>query len=167
MNRPRTVLLTGIALVVGGILLAVVSIKGATTIARFVPLIVGVAVCLSGAVSRVPGLYLPGTLISGAGIGILLIFQAADSATYQQAVGTMLISLGGSLCLLPVLSKATGWDFVVWPFVPGTVLVLVGIGLVVLPSTSAFGKALRNSWHFISSLAIAYVVIVFLKRRSL
>jgi hypothetical protein len=166
MNRsPARVAVSGLALILIGIALGALVTAGGSRAAAFVPFICGVAVCSVGAIIRVPGMYLPGVIIAGAGVAVVLVAWGACGAEHRQLVGLFLLCIGGSLCVLPPLSLLTGWRFVLWPLPPALVFLTFGVVLMAASADTAIGRIAVSGWRFAVAISVAYIVVVMFRAR--
>ena len=167
MNRSRNVFITGIVFVITGAVLVVLQNSGAGRVLRYIPLIVGVSICIAGGVNRIPGLYLPGVLLVGLGVGVAITYGEAVDSQNPEFIGIMFVCTGIALAGLPLLSKLTGWEFVIWPLPAALLILATGIGLLASDPAGEFGMILARGWQFVAALTAAYIVIVFLRRSKL
>lgn len=120
-HAPNRDLVAGaILLIVGLFLLAGQLVPG---FERFIPLLVGLALLLLFFVTRSPAALIPGGIVTGVGVGILVATQGD-----QQFGGAgFLMSLGGGFLLVSLLGAIFQVPEVrAWPLVPGSILIAVG-----------------------------------------
>lgn len=161
-SSQRRVFIVGVGLVVVGGLFTILS-AGGSPFPRFVPAIAGIVICIAAVVAKLPGLLLPGALFVGAGVGLLVAREMPQSEA-QPIIGTFLLSIGASLCLIPPLLKVSGWAFVWWPFVSGGALAAHGLSMLLFEGTNV-GGALDAAWPAVVALSVAWIVIVYYRRR--
>ena len=166
-RNQRTVFLTGLVLVVSGVALVSLSLVGSRSVVVYIPIVTGVALCVSAGTVRAPGLFLPGALLVGAGTGIALNVALGDTVSEFVLIGVFLASIGVSLALVPFLSRMSGWKLVRWPFVPGGTLGLCGVGLIVAPESSTTAAILEKIWPGVVAFSVVWIVLVFYRRKHL
>lgn len=120
-------------------------------IGRSVPLLIGLAFLVASAVKREYGLLIPGCIISGVGVGVLLA-EAVDSRWEGAAV---LFSIAAGFLAIWIISAllrrgGRGWrgmdeaaQALWWPLIPGGILTIVA--LVVL-AEEGFESDLLRWW---------------------
>lgn len=128
-------------------------------IGRFVTLFIGLALLAVFVIRREYGFLVPGSLLTGIGIGIAL--EPATSGDIES--GVMMLSIAGGFLFIWVLGSLyrlpqSHW----WPLIPGGILTL--IGLVQISRTDVEG-ALRL-WPIILIVIGALVLGRHLGRRS-
>ena len=110
---------------------------------RYIVLIVGAALLAGGIATRAYGLVVPGGIVTGVGVGILL--DAAEPG--RGGSGLFLLSLGlGFISIWLVASLLRLPENHPWPFIPG--LILTSIGALSVAGTGygrRFGSAGRSS----------------------
>jgi hypothetical protein len=85
-----------------------------------------------GVLLRHPGPLIPGCILSGLGVGIVVSQWLSASASGQAQGGIVTVCLGlGFLLIMPVhqlvMRQAAHW----WPLIPGGILSLTGLGLLI------------------------------------
>jgi len=161
-RSPRRVFIAGVGLVVIGGLFSLLS-TGRSAFPRYMPAIAGIVTCVAAVATKLPGLLLPGALFLGAGVG-LLVAREMPQTEAQPIIGTFLLSVGTSLCLIPPVMKVSGWDFVWWPFVSGGTLALHGLSMLLLNGTDV-GDALGAAWPAVVAFSVAWIAFVYHRRR--
>lgn len=127
--RDRVVLaVILIAVGVGGFVLQ--AVEGTPNVGGWVVTIIGLAFLGVFAYSRQYGFLIPGAIMAGLGIGILV----SESLTMADEPGAGAIVLGLGLGFVAIwaiggIVRVAGHHF--WPLIPGGILALVGIALLV------------------------------------
>ncbi len=146
-------------LVIAGIGLFFLAGQLEPDIGRFVTLFIGLALLAVFVVRREYGFLVPGSILTGVGIGIVL-----DSAASGEAEsGVMMLAIAGGFLGIWVIGSIyrlpqNHW----WPLIPGGILTL--IGLVQLTRTDVAG-ALRL-WPVILIVLGAFVLAKAITRRD-
>ena len=146
-------------LVIAGIGLFFLAGQLEPDIGRFVTMIIGLALLAVFVVTRQYGFLVPGSILTGVGIGIVL-----DSAASGEAEsGVMMLALAGGFLGIWVIGSIyrlpqNHW----WPLIPGGILTL--IGLVQLTRTDVAG-ALRL-WPVVLIVLGAFVLAKAITRRD-
>lgn len=146
-------------LVIAGIGLFFLAGQLEPDIGRFVTMFIGLALLAVFVVTRQYGFLVPGSILTGVGIGIVL-----DSAASGEAEsGVMMLALAGGFLGIWVIGSLyrlseNHW----WPLIPGGILTL--IGLVQLTRTDVAG-ALRL-WPVILIVLGAFVLAKAITRRD-
>jgi len=157
-------LTTGIILIVIGMgLLAsrFLSLEG------WIPLGLGLIFTLAGILKRSAGLLIPGGIISGVGLGIVVTQNGllAPMGTLDGGA-VMLLSMALGWLTIPVLSKLFTDETQIWPVFPGGALLI--IGSLILMGTNGL-KALEilgSYWPVILILIGVSVLAQYWKERS-
>jgi hypothetical protein len=145
----RSGLLAGLALIaVGSFLLVVQAIPDA---GRLVPLGLGIVFLVAGVARRVYGFVVPGGILTGVGLGVALsgwlpAAPAGGLVLLSMAAGFLSIWVIGSALRLP----ENHW----WPFIPGTVLGIVGLAVL---GGDAFVELLR--WWPLALIVIGVAIV--------
>jgi hypothetical protein len=149
--------------------LVLIGIGVAFLVSRIVPgagiyvvLGIGIALLVGFFITRSPGLLIPGGIVSGVGLGIVL----TEAYGGDVGGGLFLLSLGGGFLLVTLLSalfrpEPAYW----WALIPGGILVT--IGLVTLAGTQ--GEQVRqligDLWP-LALIAIGVIVVIGALRRD-
>ena len=146
-------------LVIAGIGLFFLAGQVEPNIDRFVPMFIGLAVLAVFVVTREYGFLVPGSLITGVGIGIVL----DSAATGEAESGVMMLGLAGGFLGIWVIGSIyrlsqNHW----WPLIPGGILTL--IGLVQMTSIDVAG-ALRL-WPIVLIVGGAFLLAQAITRRT-
>ena len=146
-------------LVIAGIGLFFLANQLDSNIALFVTLFIGLALLAVFVVKREYGFLVPGSILTGVGIGIVLDSAASGDAES----GVMMLAIAGGFLGIWVLGSLyrlpqNHW----WPLIPGGILTL--IGLVQLTRTDVAG-ALRL-WPVLLILLGAFVLAKAITRRD-
>lgn len=128
-------------------------------IGRYVTMFIGLALLAVFVITREYGFLVPGSILTGVGIGIVL-----DSATTGEAEsGVMMLALAGGFLGIWVVGSIyrlsqNHW----WPLIPGGILTL--IGMVQMTRTDVAG-ALRL-WPIMLIVAGAFILAKAITRRD-
>jgi hypothetical protein len=142
-------------------------------IGRWIPLLIGLAFLAGFIARREYGLLVAGSIISGVGVGVVLV-NAADG---QWSGGLMLLSIAGGFAAIWLVSLAmravdrewpTGQSrdagrALWWPLIPGGILGLVALVVV---AEEGFGSDVLRWWPLLLIGAGVLVLVSSLARRS-
>lgn len=146
-------------LVISGIGLFFLANQLDSNIGRFVTLFIGLALLAVFVVKREYGFLVPGSILTGVGIGIVLDSAASGDAES----GVMMLAIAGGFLGIWVLGSLyrlpqNHW----WPLIPGGILTL--IGLVQLTRTDVAGA--MRLWPILLILLGAFVLAKAITRRD-
>lgn len=165
-RNTRSVFLTGIMLVILGVALSIAATSGSSRIIGLIPFSAGIVICVAGKLTDVPGMYLPGVVIAGAGAGVALLAFGVVAADERMITGVLLAGIGAGVGLLPILSKLSGWDLVIWPLPPAGALVLFGVGLLASPESSRLYGFFSRGWPVAAAFSVAWLIVLLFRRRG-
>ena len=142
-------------------------------IGRWIPLLVGLIFLAVFIVRREYGLLVPGCIISGVGVGVLL----ADAVDDRWSGAVVLLSIAGGFIAIWVVSvllrlgdeewprgmgrEAAGVQW--WPLIPGGILALIG---VIVLSEEGLESDLLRWWPLLIIGAGVVVLVSALSRRG-
>ena len=146
-------------LVIAGIGLFFLANQLDSNIGRFVTLFIGLALLAVFVVKREYGFLVPGSILTGVGIGIVLDTAASGDAES----GVMMLAIAGGFLGIWVLGSLyrlpqNHW----WPLIPGGILTI--IGLVQLTRTDVAGA--MRLWPILLILLGAFVLAKAITRRD-
>jgi hypothetical protein len=124
-------------------------------------LAIGLAFVAWGTLTRVPGLMIPGGILSGIGVGVLLSQYVFPGASGEGQGGVITLCMGlGFLLIMPLQRYLTTVDrFSWWPAIPGGILSFVGVSLLLGGVGLTALNWLGRLWPL--ALIIAGVVILY------
>jgi hypothetical protein len=159
-GESRNHVVGGIALIVLGLiaLLAQFSDFGETLGLLIVPAL-GAIFLLWGILTRQSGLLIPGGILSGIGIGILLIAGPFDSVTGDTSGGIFMLSFAFGWFLIPVLSTIFTRDNHWWALIPGGIMALIGGGLLFGGAALTVLEYVGEFWPVFLILAGLYLIL--------
>lgn len=124
-------LVAGVVLIAFGVLTLLATLIDSRVLGLSILPMIGVLFIIWGLTARLPGLMIPGGILTGLGLGILLNDLAFSAAAGEMRGGIIVLGLGfGFLMILPltwVISSERHW----WALIPGGILSLVGIALLI------------------------------------
>lgn len=157
-------LTAGLILVAVGVGMLVFNL---VAIEMYFPAVLALIFVTAGIVTRKAGLMIPGGIIGGVGLGVILMESGSLAAQGSQASGgIMLLSMAaGFLSIIP-LSKLFSDDTQLWPIFPGAALGIIG-GLVLMGSRGlAVLEVLGTYWPAILVVVGLSILIKNLRARS-
>jgi hypothetical protein len=137
-NRPPSTpwavnpkIITGVVMVALGLVMLVATVTDSQVVGQMIVLLLGVIFLTWGVMVRHPGPLIPGCILSGLGVGIVLSQWLFTSISGQAQGGIVTLCLGlGFLLIMPVLQFVTRQRAHWWPLIPGGILTLTGFGLL-------------------------------------
>ncbi len=137
------------------------------SIEMFFPLVLGLVFIAAGIVTRSVGFLIPGGIIGGTGLGIMVmennVFAAQGSA---ESGGVMLVSMAVGFLSIILTSKLFTDETHLWPVFPGGALALIG-GLVMLGDRGiAALEVLGSYWPLILVVIGLSILVKSFKERA-
>jgi hypothetical protein len=137
-NRPPTTpwavnprVITGVVVIALGLVMLVATVADSQLVGQMIVLLLGVIFLAWGATVRHPGPLIPGCILTGIGVGILLSQWLFISILGQAQGGVITLCLGlGFLLIMPAQQFVTRQPAHWWPLIPGGILSLTGFGLL-------------------------------------
>lgn len=129
------------------------------------PLFLGLAFLVSGALTRKPGLIIPGGIIGGVGLGILAMNYNPLIAEQDPAAGGLfLLGFAAGWLSIPLFTRlftgSTEW----WPLIPGGILAAIGALILSGETGLAILKVLGDYWPLFLVAAGAWMLIRYFKK---
>ncbi len=163
---PDRRLIAGVALILFGMLTLVATVVNSSIVGMSILPLLGVLFIVWAALARLPALMIPGGILTGLGIGILLSETAFGSASGETRGGIIVLGLGlGFLMIVPLVrlvSPTTHW----WPFIPGGIITLVGIGLLIGGAALNVLTFLGQLWPVIPIVVGLYLIWQMLRKQE-
>jgi hypothetical protein len=168
MNEKDNILLegkekwtAGTLLIVIGLLALVGQLLPNPELGYFIVPALAVIFLVWGIISRQVGLLIPGGVLAGIGLGIFLtrwLYGGVEAAGTQSA-GTFLLSFAAGWGLIILLSALftdkTHW----WPLIPGSILAVIGAGLLIGGVAQQLLQWLGLIWPVILIAAGIYLIL--------
>ena len=127
--NPKVI--TGVVVIALGLVMLVATFTDSQFVGQMIVLLLGVIFLAWGVAVRHPGPLIPGCILSGIGVGILLSQWLFGGASGQAQGGIVTLCLGlGFLLIMPAQQVVTGQNAHWWPLIPGGILSLTGFGLL-------------------------------------
>ncbi len=124
-GEPRSRLITALVLIVVGIVLIIGQL---TEMWQVVLLVLGVGFLVAYFVTRNYGFLVPGGILTGIGVGILLeTVVSSPSEDFEAALFLVPFGLGFILIWIldTIYTRASNW----WPLIPGGIMIAVGLAV--------------------------------------
>ena len=134
--------LTGIALILIGVALLLATVFQSALTGYLVLIAVGLIFIAWSIASRRAGLMVPGGIITGVGVGVLLLNEAFPTVGGTAQLGIMLLCLGAGFTSITVLTRLFVPPTQTWALVPGIGCVAVGLLIVIGAVTPSMLNAL-------------------------
>lgn len=129
VEKKRDGLVGGIILVVIGLIALVgqfVDLDGFPNLGLFIVPAIGVIFLLWGIISREAGSIIPGGIMSGIGLGIVLIAGPFEIASGENEGGIFMLSFALGWVLITVLTAVFTEETHWWALIPGAIMGLIG-----------------------------------------
>jgi hypothetical protein len=148
-------------IIVFGILALLATLTESAFIGEAVVLAIGLVFVAWGTLVRQPGFMIPGGILSGIGVGVLLSQYVLAGASGEVQGGVITLCMGlGFLLIMPLQQYLTKVDrFYWWPAIPGGILSFVGLSLLLGSVGLTALNWLGRLWPI--ALIIAGVVILY------
>jgi hypothetical protein len=123
---------------------------------RLIPLFVGLGLLGVFFVTRSPGALIPGGIVTGVGVGILVAIQGDP----QFGGAGFLLSLGGGFLLVSFLGALYQIpESRYWPLIPGSILVAIGALIFAAQLGSQVLRVAADWWPIVLVIVGAYLLI--------
>ncbi|MEZ4771394.1 MAG: hypothetical protein R2844_23625 [Caldilineales bacterium] len=129
-TNARDRVISGIALVLIGVLMLIAQVTQSTQLALLAPAMLGVIFLAWGLFRRTFGLLVPGGILLGIGLGVYLITGPYSSLESDAQGGLFMVAFAGGWFLVSLLSPLTTSGFRWWPLIPGAIIGAVGLALM-------------------------------------
>ncbi len=155
----RQPLIGGIILIAIGALTLLAQLDLFENIGMFFVPILGLIFLAWGLMTRTFGLVIPGGILSGIGLGIVLI-EGPLAGLGEPAEGAVfLMAFAAGWLLIALLSKFTAGSFQWWPLIPAGVLALVGGLSVAGEAGLQVLKVIGYAWPVALIAAGAWIIL--------
>ncbi len=125
--RQRGVI-AAVMLIAIGVLFLIAQVLQLGWLSLLVMPLLGVAFIVWSIAARVPGLMIPGGILAGLGVGILLMTQPFVASAENELVpaAVLMLSFAVGWLLIVVLTPLAGGRLELWPLIPGAVFAVLG-----------------------------------------
>jgi hypothetical protein len=163
---PDRRLIAGTVLILFGLLMLLATFINSSILGLSILPLLGVLFIVWAALARIPGLMIPGGILTGLGFGSLLSESVFGSASGEIRGGIIMLGLGlGFLLIMPLIrtiSPATHW----WAFIPGGIIMLIGLGLLLGgPALSVLGF-IGQLWPVVPIVVGIFLIWQMLRKRQ-
>lgn len=113
-----------------------------------------------GVAARNEALFIPGGILSGIGLGIILIEKVFTGLGDEAQGGVFMLAFALGWVVIPVLGRLVTGKAHWWPFVPAGMIGLLGAALVIGGETLTWvGKSLSYLWPLVLIGIGLYVIL--------
>ncbi len=127
--NPRV--MTGVVVIALGVVMLIASLTDSQLVGQMIVLLLGVIFLTWGVMVRHPAPLIPGCILTGLGVGIVLSQWLFTNISGQAQGGIVTLCLGlGFLLIMPAQQFVTRQTAHWWPLIPGGILTLTGFGLL-------------------------------------
>lgn len=153
-SESRNRIVGGVALIVLGLIaLAAQFIDFGETAGLLIVPGLGIIFLLWGLLTRQSGLLIPGGILGGIGLGILLITGPYEIASEELQGGVFMLAFAFGWFLIPILSTIFTGDNHWWALIPGGIMALIGGGLL-------FGGAALAVLEFLGQIWPVFLILI-------
>ncbi|MBL8154872.1 MAG: hypothetical protein JNM70_11870 [Anaerolineae bacterium] len=149
----------GIVLIGIGVLVLVVNLVKSDTLAMLVLPLLGIAFLAWAFFSRRFPLVIPGSILLGLGVGVVLAWQMTTT-TDEPKGGVVVLGLAAGFLaialLAPLFEKVRAW----WALIPAAILAVVGVPLLMGDQGIRFLEVVGQWWPLILVAVGLYVLFV-------
>ncbi len=158
VQRINRGLLWGIGLILFGGLTLVGLVTGWSGVQLAILPTLALVFLFAGISGRSPGLMIPAGIFTGLSVGTILATALGGKLASDVVGGLVLLSLGLGFALIVALQVIfTTWTHW-WPFIPASILVLIGSALIIGGATSPVLQVLGYMWPIALIAAGAWIV---------
>lgn len=151
--ESRNRLVGGLALILFGLIALVAQfVDIGETIGLLIVPTLGLIFLAWGLITRQSGLLIPGGILSGIGAGTLLITGPFENASGDVQGGLFMLAFAAGWFLIPILSIIFTRDNHWWALIPGTIMALIGGGLL-------FGGAALDALEFLGRVWPVFLIL--------
>lgn len=158
--ESRNRIVGGIALIALGLIaLAAQFIDFGETAGLLIVPGLGVIFLLWGLLARQSAFLIPGGILGGIGLGILLITGPYEIANEELQGGVFMLAFAFGWFLIPILSTIFTGDNHWWALIPGGIMALIGGGLLFGGAALTVLEYLGKLWPVFLILAGLYLIL--------
>lgn len=158
-SERREAVIGGTLLVAIGLLVLLVqNIKTESLGLLFLPALGGLFL-VAGILGRQVGFIIPGGILTGIGMGVVLTQNPALAVTDTAQGGVFFLGFALGWFLITVLSRVFTRDPQWWALIPGTIMALIG-GALMLGGTALNVLEFAGRWWPLILVALGLVIIV-------
>ena len=162
---PDRRLTAGVVLIAFGLLALLATLINSDILGLSILPILGVSFIVWGLLARLPGVMIPGGILTGLGLGFLLSDLAFSTMPGETRGGIIVLGLGiGFLLIVPLtwlVTPAPHW----WALIPGGILATIGMALLAGgPALSAL-TVIGRFWPLIPIAVGVLLIWQMLRRR--
>lgn len=164
-HGPDGRIIAGVVLIAFGVLALLATFTESSVFGLSILPSLGILFIVWGLVARLPGVMIPGGILTGLGLGTLLSQLAFNNATGEVQGGIIVLGLGfGFLMIMPlimIISTERHW----WALIPGGILTVVGIALIIGGAALDVLSVLGRLWPIVPiAIGIILLLQIFRKR---
>lgn len=159
-GESRNRIVGGVALIALGLIaLAAQFIDLGETAGLLIVPGLGIIFLLWGLLTRQSGFLIPGGILGGIGLGILLITGPYEIANEELQGGVFMLAFALGWFLIPILSTIFTGDNHWWALIPGAIMALIGGGLLFGGAALTALEYLGNLWPVFLILGGLYLIL--------
>ncbi len=153
-NR-RNELIAGLMLIGLGILILVAQLVNISTIGLLIPILLGAIFMLWGITTRTAGLMIPGGILGGIGLGVLLIAGPFErfAGNDEQSGAIFMLSFALGWLSITVATALFGEETHWWPLIPGAIMGVIGGALI-------FGGIFVAALELLGTIWPAFLIVI-------
>ena len=157
-ERRNTMVGGALLVAIGLLVLLAQNIKVESLGLLFLPALGGLFL-IAGIVGRQVGFIIPGGILTGIGLGTIFTQNPQLAVNDSAQGGVFFIGFALGWLLIPVLSKLFTSETQWWPLIPGTIMALIGGGLM-LGGAALNVLEFAGRWWPLILVALGLIIIV-------
>jgi hypothetical protein len=165
-SRRQRGAMAGLVLIAIGVAALVATYVRSPLVALLFLPAMGVIFLLWGVASRQVGPLIPGGILTGIGVGVVLAQQMYAHADGQAQSGVILLSMGAGFLVITPLALLVARRRMWWPLLPGVILAAIGAALLVGGPALAVVQFLGAFWPVLLIAIGVYVLYQAARRRE-
>lgn len=118
--------IAAVMLIAIGILLLIAQVFQLGWLSLLVTPLLGAAFIVWSIAARIPGLMIPGGILAGLGVGILLMTQPLFASKEFVPAAVLMLSFAAGWLLIFALTPLASGRLELWPLIPGAILAALG-----------------------------------------
>jgi len=157
-ERRNTMIGGALLVAIGLLVLLVQNVKTESLGLLFLPALGGLFL-IAGIIGRQVGFIIPGGILTGIGLGVVLTQNPQIAVTDTAQGGVFFLGFALGWFLITVLSKVFTHDTQWWALIPGTIMALIG-GALMLGGAALNVLEFAGRWWPLILVALGLIIIV-------
>lgn len=132
-----------------GILLLIAQVFRWEWLSLLVMPLLGAAFIVWSIAARIPGLMIPGEILAGLGVGILLMTQPLFASKEFLPAAVLMLSFAAGWLMIVALTPLAGERLKLWPLIPGAIFAALGALFWIGEPSICVLQAVGTAWPLI------------------